>query len=52
MFSGIKVIYCEEKKWVMVFSKNGISRHFEDMLKAHYNVSSVTIVLRDYSEEK
>ena len=44
---GKKVIYCEAKNWVMIYAKNGISKAHEDMLKAHYNVTHVTIVLKE-----
>ena len=45
---GKKVIYNSEKKWLMVYAENGISQAHEDILKAHYNVESITIVLKEW----
>lgn len=49
---GKRVIYNSEKNWVMVYAKNGISKAHEDILKAHYNVDHITIILREWSEQK
>ena len=34
--------------WLLVYSKNGLSPVFEQILKNKYNVESITIVLKDY----
>jgi hypothetical protein len=47
---GKRVIYNSEKNWVMVYAENGISEGHEDMLKAHYNVDHITIVLREWNK--
>lgn len=44
---GKKLIYCEAKQWVMVYSASGLSQPAQDIIKAHYDVPHITIVLED-----